>query len=288
MSWPPDAWFQVSKQILKGPWHSFGMTPCIWASDFVLWSCGPVPRDGPIQAWPGPCPKNFASPAEKSVTPMWWTILWCIIQKLLWRAPTYLFSQGLTHCGEKFSTCHVFFFSPALGGPWVRVIAVRPQHLGPLVPDSRFQSGFWKLCGIAFEWHHASGHLTLWDWAVAQSLWMDRFRPGPALQKWPNFTSLDRCDPNVMDHFAMHHFVALLMIFEVKELWQVYHIGVKSCAPSTKPHFGQKWRFSWCPPKSKFGPNLDSHGVLMVSGAFRDLCWVTRSKFSNLIIRWST
>ena len=180
-----------------------------------------------------------------------------------------------------------FFFSPALGGPWVRVIAVRPQYLGPLVPDSRFQSGFWKLCGIAFEWHHASGHLTLWDWAVARSLQMDRFRPGPALQKWPNFTSLDRCDPNVMDHFAMHHFVALLMIFEVKELWQVYHIGVKSCAPSTKPHFGQKWRFSWCPPKSKFGPNLDSHGVPMVSGAFRDLCWVIRSKFSNLIIRWS-
>ena len=115
MSRPPDAWFQVSKQILKGLWHGFRMTPCIWASDFVLWSCGPVPRDGPIQAWPGPCPKNFASPAEKSVTPMWWTILWCIIQKLLWRAPTYLFSQGLTHCGEKFSTCHVFFFFTS---PW--------------------------------------------------------------------------------------------------------------------------------------------------------------------------
>ena len=51
---PPGAWFQVSKRILKALWHSFRMTPCIWASDIVGLSCGPVPPDGPVQAWSSP------------------------------------------------------------------------------------------------------------------------------------------------------------------------------------------------------------------------------------------
>ena len=54
ISRPPGAWFQVSKRILKALWHSFRMTPCIWASDIVGLSCGPVPLDGPVQAWSSP------------------------------------------------------------------------------------------------------------------------------------------------------------------------------------------------------------------------------------------
>ena len=233
---PHDVWCQVSRQILKALWQSFPMTPCMWASNVMGWSCGLVSKNGLVQ----PCAKKFKLLQLRKV---WSQCVSAFSNASFKRHFDVLQGHvqifGLSHWCEKISTFEWIFFSLMMGHSgfqfcFSQIIITQPHDVWCQVSRQILKAlwqSFWMTpcmwasnvmgwsCGLVSE----NGPVQPWSSPARMTKLHWQRTP------WPEWTI----------RFDAHHLADLLVSFWGKKVPQVHHISVKSCTPSTAPHFGK-------------------------------------------------